>query len=84
MNKKFEVLIQISGKKPSSKDARLLTDYLTKRIDELDEIEIITKINPDYNFNISIDSIEIFSKRNFWNKYPNYKTILNRVNKRLE
>ena len=84
MNKKCKVLIQISGKKPSSKHAELLTDYLINRIDELDEVEIITKINPDYNFNISIDSVEIFSKRNFWNKYPNYKTILNRVNKRLE
>ena len=84
MNTKCEVLIQISGKNPSSKHAELLADYLINRIDEVDEIEIITKINPDYNFNISIDSVEIFSKRNFWNKYPNYKTILNRVNKRLE
>ena len=80
---KCEVLIQIGGKKHSSKHAELLTDYLINSIEELDEIEIITKINPDYNFNISVDSVEIFSKRNFWNKYPNYKTILNRVNKRL-
>jgi hypothetical protein len=84
MNKKCEVLIQISGKNPSSKHAELLTDYLINSIEESDEVEIITKINSDYNFNISIDSVEIFSKRNFWNKYPNYKTILNRVNKRLE
>ena len=83
MNKKCEVLIQISGKKPSSKHSKLLTDYLINSIEELDEVGIITKINPDYNFNISVDSVEIFSKRNFWNKYPNYKTILNRVNKRL-
>ena len=82
MNKKCQVLIQISGKPPSSKHAELLTDYLIDSI-ESDEVEIITKINSDYNFNISIDSVEIFSKRNFWNKYPNYKTILNRVNKRL-
>ena len=62
MNTKCEVLIQIGGKKHSSKHAELLTDYLINRIEELDEIEIITKINPDYNFNISVDNVEIFSK----------------------
>ena len=42
-----------------------------------------TVINKNYNFNISINDMEIFSKRNFWNKYPNYENIVNKIQEKL-
>jgi hypothetical protein len=52
-------------------------------LEESESIVVKTVINNNYNFNISINDKEIFSKRNFWNKYPNYENIVNKIQEKL-
>ena len=52
-------------------------------MEESESIVVKTVINSNYNFNISINDTEIFSKRNFWNKYPNYENIVNKIQEKL-
>ena len=80
MSKLYKVLIQINGKFASIKHARELTNYLNHNLEDADNVIIKLKVNEDYNFNISIEGKEIFAKRRFWNKYPRYSTILNKIN----
>ena len=80
MSKLYKVLIQINGKFASIKHARELTNYLNHNLEDADNVIIKSKVNEDYNFNISIEGKEIFAKRRFWNKYPRYSTILNKIN----
>ena len=86
MNNKYKVLIKISGKYSTQKHADLLSEFILNSFSELEESENIvvkTVINNNYNFNISINDTEIFSKRNFWNKYPNYENIVNKIQEKL-
>ena len=86
MNNKYKVLIKISGKYSTQKHADLLSAYILNIFSELEESESVvvkTVINKNYNFNISINDTEIFSKRNFWNKYPNYENIVNKIQEKL-
>ena len=86
MNNKYKVLIKISGKYSTKKNADLLSEFILNSFSELEESESIvvkTVINNNYNFNISINDTEIFSKRNFWNKYPNYENIVNKIQEKL-
>ena len=52
-------------------------------MEESESVVVKTVINKNYNFNISINDTEIFSKRNFWNKYPNYENIVNKIQEKL-
>lgn len=79
MSKLYKVLIQINGKFASIKHARELTNYLNHNLEDADNVIIKLKVNEDYNFNISIEGKEIFAKRRFWNKYPSYLSILNKI-----
>ena len=86
MNNKYKVLIKISGKYSTQKHADLLSAFILNSFSALEESESIivkTVINNNYNFNISINDKEIFSKRNFWNKYPNYENIVNKIQEKL-
>ena len=86
MNNKYKVLIKISGKYSTQKHADLLSTFILNNFSELEESESVvvkTVINKNYNFNISINDTEIFSKRNFWNKYPNYENIVNKIQEKL-
>ena len=86
MNNKYKVLIKISGKYSTQKHADLLSAFILNNFSELEESESVvvkTVINKNYNFNISINDTEIFSKRNFWNKYPNYENIVNKIQEKL-
>ena len=86
MNNKYKVLIKISGKYSTQKHADLLSSFILNSFSELEESESVvvkTVINKNYNFNISINDTEIFSKRNFWNKYPNYENIVNKIQEKL-
>ena len=80
MDNLYIVLIQISGKYASVKHARELKNYLNDNFKDKDNILIRSRVNENYNFNISIEGKEIFAKRRFWNKYPRYSTILNKIN----
>ena len=86
MNNKYKVLIKISGKYSTQKHADLLSAFLLNSFSEREESESVvvkTVINKNYNFNISINDTEIFSKRNFWNKYPKYENIINKIQEKL-
>jgi len=86
VNNKYKVLIKISGKYSTQKHADLLSAFILNSFSELEESESVvvkTIINKNYNFNISINDTEIFSKRNFWNKYPNYENIVNKIQEKL-
>jgi len=86
VNNKYKVLIKISGKYSTQKHADLLSAFILNNFSELEESESVvvkTVINKNYNFNISINDTEIFSKRNFWNKYPNYENIVNKIQEKL-
>ena len=65
MDKLYKVLIQISGKYASVKHARELKNYLNDNLKETDNILIRSRVNENYNFNISIEGKEIFAKRRF-------------------
>jgi len=84
MKTEYKVLIRISGNNASKKHAKKLTNYLENNLKNEAKIIIQSIIIDNYNFNISIEGNEIFAKRKFWNKYPNYSTILNKIRKFLE
>ena len=79
MDKLYKVLIQISGKYASVKHSRELKNYLNDNLNDTNNILIRSRVNENYNFNISIEGKEIFAKRRFWNKYPSYLSILNKI-----
>ena len=82
---KFNILIQISGLHATKKHSVLLNEYIMKNFSEPEHVFVETVINKEAKFNICLNNIEIFSKRRFWNKYPNYKTIVNKIeNKRQD
>ena len=80
------ITIRISGKYSTKKHAISLTDFIKEdlsNIDKKDSVQIETVIDENFNFNILLNDTEIFSKRNFWNKYPNYQKILNNIHEKL-
>tara|TARA_B100002051_G_scaffold115398_1_gene109728 strand:- start:1 stop:312 length:312 start_codon:yes stop_codon:yes gene_type:complete len=80
------ITIRISGKYSTKKHAISLTDYIKEdlsNIDKKDSVQIETVIDDSFNFNILLNDTEIFSKRNFWNKYPDYQDILNKIHEKL-
>ena len=69
--------------KPNKKVFRVfdqIKNYLKDNLTGTDNVLIKSRVNENYNFNISIEGKEIFAKRRFWNKYPRYPTILNKIN----
>ena len=81
-----DLVIRISGKYSTKKHASSLTNFIKKElanINKKDNVQIETIIDENFNFNILLNDTEIFSKRNFWNKYPNYQKILNSINEKL-
>ena len=82
----LNVIIKISGKYSTKKHAVSLTNFIEdelSNIDSKDNVQIETVIDENFSFNVSLNDDEIFSKRNFWNKYPDYKEILNSINEKL-
>ena len=80
------ISIRISGKYSTKKHAISLTDFIKEdlsNIDKKDSVQIETVIDDSFNFNILLNDTEIFSKRNFWNKYPDYQDILNKIHEKL-
>ena len=81
-----DLVIRISGKYSTKKHASSLTNFIKKELSNInkkDNVQIETVIDENFNFNILLNNTEIFSKRNFWNKYPNYQKILNSINDKL-
>ena len=80
------ITIRISGKYSTKKHAISLTDFIKEdlsNIDKKDSVQIETVIDDSFYFNILLNDTEIFSKRNFWNKYPDYQDILNKIHEKL-
>ena len=80
------LVIRISGKYSTKKHASSLRKFLQEelsKIDRKDNVQIKTVVDQNFNFNILLNDTEIFSKRNFWNKYPDYKNILKNINEKL-
>ncbi len=80
------ITIRISGKYSTKKHAISLTDFIKEdlsNIDKKDSVQIETVIDDSFNFNLLLNDTEIFSKRNFWNKYPDYQDILNKIHEKL-
>ena len=80
------LVIRISGKYSTKKHASSLRKFLQEelsKIDRKDNVQIETVVDQNFNFNIILNDTEIFSKRNFWNKYPDYKNILKNINEKL-
>jgi len=82
---KYIVIIKISGKFSTKKHAKKLSSFIIENFSKLDDavvkVEII--ISEGHNFNVSIEGNEIFSKTNFWNRYPNYQTIVKKIAEKL-
>ena len=81
-----DLVIRISGKYSTKKHASSLTNFIKEELSKInkeDNVQIKTVIDENFNFNILLNDSEIFSKRNFWNKYPNYQKILNNINEKL-
>ena len=81
-----DLVIRISGKYSTKKHASSLTNFIKEELSKInkeDNVQIKTVIDENFNFNILLNDSEIFSKRNFWNKYPNYQKILNSINEKL-
>ena len=81
-----DLVIRISGKYSTKKHASSLTNFIKEELSKInkeDNVQIKTVIDENFNFNILLNDTEIFSKRNFWNKYPNYQKILNSINDKL-
>ena len=71
-----DLVIRISGKYSTKKHASSLTNFIKEELSNInkkDNVQIETVIDENFNFNILLNDTEIFSKRNFWNKYPNYQ-----------
>ena len=82
MDNNYKILIQISGKYSTQKHADALSSFILENFTDLIESKIIVVenlVNEKFDFNISINDREIFSKRNFWNKYPNYEKIISEI-----
>ena len=82
----FNLVIRISGKDSTKKHANSLRKFIQEelsKIDRKDNVQIETVVDQNFNFNILLNDTEIFSKRNFWNKYPDYKNILKNINEKL-
>ena len=80
------LVIRISGKHSTKKHASSLRKFIQEelsKIDRKDNVQIETVVDQNFNFNILLNDTEIFSKRNFWNKYPDYKNILKNINEKL-
>ena len=80
------LVIRISGKHSTKKHANSLRKFIQEelsKIDRKDNVQIETVVDQNFNFNILLNDTEIFSKRNFWNKYPDYKNILKNINEKL-
>ena len=80
------LVIRISGKYSTKKHASSLRKFIQEelsKIDRKDNVQIKTVVDQNFNFNILLNDTEIFSKRNFWNKYPDYKNILKNINEKL-
>ena len=80
------LVIRISGKYSTKKHANSLRKFIQEelsKIDRKDNVQIETVVDQNFNFNILLNDAEIFSKRNFWNKYPDYKNILKNINEKL-
>ena len=80
------ITIRISGKYSTKKHAISLTEYIKEdlsNMDKKDSVQIETVLDDSFNFNILLNDTEIFSKRNFWNKYPDYQDILNKIHEKL-
>tara|TARA_B100000424_G_scaffold118237_1_gene89279 strand:- start:293 stop:604 length:312 start_codon:yes stop_codon:yes gene_type:complete len=80
------LVIRISGKYSTKKHASSLRKFIQEelsKIDRKDNVQIETVVDQNFNFNILLNDTEIFSKRNFWNKYPDYKNILKNINEKL-
>ena len=80
------LVIRISGKYSTKKHANSLRNFIQEelsKIDRKDNVQIETVVDQNFNFNILLNDTEIFSKRNFWNKYPDYKNILKNINEKL-
>ena len=80
------LVIRISGKYSTKKHANSLRKFIQKELSKVnrkDNVQIKTVVDQNFNFNILLNDTEIFSKRNFWNKYPNYQDILNDINEKL-
>tara|TARA_Y100001970_G_scaffold210461_1_gene256739 strand:- start:625 stop:936 length:312 start_codon:yes stop_codon:yes gene_type:complete len=80
------LVIRISGKYSTKKHANSLRKFIQEelsKIDRKDNVQIETVVDQNFNFNILLNDTEIFSKRNFWNKYPDYKNILKNINEKL-
>ena len=81
-----DLVIRISGKYSTKKHASSLTNFIKEELSKInkeDNVQIKTVIDENFNFNILLNDSEIFSKRNFWNKYPNYQKILNNIHEKL-
>ena len=81
-----DLVIRISGKYSTKKHASSLTNFIKEELSKInkeDNVQIKTVIDENFNFNILLNNTEIFSIRNFWNKYPNYQKILNSINDKL-
>ena len=83
MEKENIVLIRINGKNAAKKHAYSLKKFLQNNLPDTEKVEVLVEINKNFNFNVSIDGYEIFAKRKFWNRYPNYKTINNKIQEYL-
>ena len=80
------ITIRISGKYSTKKHAISLTNFIKEELSSInkkDSVQIETLIDESFNFNVSLNDTEIFSKRNFWNKYPHYQDILNKIHEKL-
>ncbi len=84
MEKENIVLIRINGKNAAKKHAYSLKKFLQNNLPDTEKVEVLVEINKNFNFNVSIDGYEIFAKRKFWNRYPNYKTINNKIKNQQE
>ena len=81
-----DLVIRISGKYSTKKHASSLTNFIKEELSKINKehnVQIKTVIDENFNFNILLNDSEIFSKRNFWNKYPNYQKILNNIHEKL-
>ena len=80
------LVIRISGKYSTKKHASSLRKFIQEELSKIDRkynVQIETVVDQNFNFNILLNDTEIFSKRNFWNKYPDYKNILKNINEKL-
>ena len=81
---KYNILIRISGLYSTKKHSVRLNEYIMKKFSEPEYLFVDILISKEHNFNICLNNVEIFSKRRFWNKYPNYKNIVKKIEDRRQ